>query len=178
MMNNKKLYLIGIAGLILLGMVAFLVGPALFAPAKPDGDPASISINMPRKEVFREDATLQFLTSGGTGRISISVEIADKEETRTQGLMGRDVLSPTHGMLFLFENSEERAFWMANTPLPLDILFIDANKRIIKIHHNTKPYSEESLPSDGPARYVLEVNGGFCLQNDIIVGDAVEWLRH
>ncbi|MSQ47887.1 MAG: DUF192 domain-containing protein [Deltaproteobacteria bacterium] len=106
--------------------------------------------------------------------VRVSVEIADTNEKRSFGLMYRRELLESHGMLFLFPRQGPQSFWMKNTPLPLDILFIDTSLTIVSIARNTTPYSEKPLPSDKPARFVLEVNGGFCQRHGIAVGDRVE----
>ena len=106
--------------------------------------------------------------------IHVSVEIADTNEKRALGLMYRRELPESHGMLFLFSRQELQSFWMKNTPLPLDILFIDSSLTIVGIARNTTPYSEKPIPSDKPAQFVLEVNGGFCQRHGIAVGDHVQ----
>lgn len=106
--------------------------------------------------------------------ISVSVEIADTPEERSFGLMYRRGLPEFHGMLFIFPREEPLSFWMKNTPLPLDILFINTAYEIVSIAHNTTPFSEKPLPSGRPAQLVLEVNGGFCQRHGIAVGDRVE----
>ncbi len=109
--------------------------------------------------------------------IRVGVEIADTHEKRSLGLMYRREMPEFHGMLFLFPRQEPQSFWMKNTPLPLDIIFIDTSLTIVSIARNTTPYSEKPLPSDKPARFVLEVNGGFCQRHGIAVGDRVELPR-
>ena len=76
-------------------------------------------------------------------------------------------------MLFLFPREEPLSFWMKNTPLPLDIIFINAAHTIVSIAQNTTLFSEKPLPSDSPAQFVLEVNGGFCQRHGVAVGDQV-----
>ena len=110
--------------------------------------------------------------------IHVSVEIADTNEKRALGLMYRRELPESHGMLFLFPRQEPQSFWMKNTPLSLDILFIDSSLTIVGIARNTTPYSEKAIPSDKPAQFVLEVNGGFCQRHGIAVGDRIELPRH
>ena len=110
--------------------------------------------------------------------IHVSVEIADTNEKRALGLMYRRELPELHGMLFFFSRQEPLSFWMKNTPLPLDILFIDSSLTIVGIAHNTTPFSEKAIPSDKPAQFVLEVNGGFCQRHSITVGDRIELPRH
>lgn len=110
--------------------------------------------------------------------IRISVEIADTPQKRSFGLMYRRDLPESHGMLFLFPREEPLSFWMKNTPLPLDIIFINAAHTIVSIAHNTTPFSEKPLPSGSPAQFVLEVNGGFCQRHGVAVGDRVEFPEH
>jgi len=103
------------------------------------------------------------------------VEIADTAQKRSFGLMYRRDLPELHGMLFLFPDEEPVSFWMKNTPLPLDIIFINAGRTVVGIAQNTTPFSEKPLPSGGPAQFVLEVNGGFCQRHGVAVGDRVEF---
>ncbi len=85
------------------------------------------------------------------------VEIADTPETRQRGLMHRTELEERHGMLFVFEESAMRTFWMRDTPLPLSIAYID-ERWVIREIHDMEPLSLEPVPSREPARYALEVN--------------------
>jgi uncharacterized membrane protein (UPF0127 family) len=73
-------------------------------------------------------------------------------------------------MLFIFEDNQPRSFWMANTPLSLDIFFVNENFEIVRIHRNAKPYSRKNLTSDKPAKYVVETNAGFSISHDIQEG--------
>jgi uncharacterized protein len=107
--------------------------------------------------------------------IRVSVEVADTAQKRSFGLMYRRDLPELHGMLFLFPDEEPVSFWMKNTPLPLDIIFINAGRAIVGIAQNTTPFSEKPLPSGSPAQFVLEVNGGFCQRHGVAVGDRVEF---
>jgi len=106
--------------------------------------------------------------------IQVSVEIASTEEKRQLGLMYRRELPELHGMLFLFPYEGELSFWMKNTPFPLDIIFINAARRIVGIAENTTPFSEKPLPSNKPAQFVLEIHGGFCQRYGIMIGDQIE----
>ena len=109
--------------------------------------------------------------------IRISVAIADTPQKRSFGLMYRRDLSESHGMLFLFPREEPLSFWMKNTPLPLDIIFINTAHTIVSIAQNTTPFSEKPLPSGSPAQFVLEVTGGFCQRHGVAVGDRVEFAQ-
>ena len=109
--------------------------------------------------------------------IHIAVEVADTQEKRQLGLMYRNELPAFGGMLFIFPQEGPLSFWMKNTPLPLDIIYINADLTIVHIAENTTPYSTATIPSKHPAKYVLEVNGGFCRQHDIVAKDRVEFSR-
>ncbi len=100
------------------------------------------------------------------------VEVAASEQQRAMGLMFREEMAADHGMLFVFEGEGDRYFWMKNTPLPLDILFIGATGRIVGIAADTIPYSEAVIPSGAPARFVLELNAGTSARLGMNVGDT------
>lgn len=105
----------------------------------------------------------------------IDVEVASTHAERMKGLMYRSSMDYDKGMLFLFEKEEVQSFWMKNTILPLDIIFIDSRGVINTIYTNTTPYSEKSLPSKKPSRYVVEVNAGYCKNHGIKEGDLIEY---
>jgi uncharacterized membrane protein (UPF0127 family) len=110
----------------------------------------------------------------GNGTIlRISVEVADTPGEQKHGLMNRTSLPRDAGMLFVFNNDDSRYFWMDNTLIPLDMIFIASNLTIIDIHENAMPLSRDIIASSGPCRYVLEINGGLCAANGINVGDRV-----
>jgi hypothetical protein len=111
--------------------------------------------------------------AGGTP-LAVRVEIAATPATRELGLMYREKLEPASGMLFVFPQREPVSFWMKNTKIPLDILFIADDGEIVKLHARTKPFSEAPLPSVKPVRFVLEVDGGFCEKHGVREGDRVE----
>ncbi len=87
--------------------------------------------------------------------------------------MNVEELPDNSGMLFIFDNDQSRSFWMANTPLPLDIIFVNSEFEIVRIHRNTQPYSQESIQSEAPARFVVEVNAGYTLEHDIREGMSI-----
>lgn len=100
-------------------------------------------------------------------------EIAATDRERAQGLMFREKMAEKHGMLFIFDREGDRYFWMKNTPLPLDIIYIDAAGRIVSVAENTVPFSEKVIPSGAPARFVLELNAGMAKTLGISAGDQV-----
>jgi hypothetical protein len=108
----------------------------------------------------------------------VSVEVAADDELRAQGLMYRDQLRPGTGMLFLFKEDEEHAFWMKNTLIPLDMVWIDANQKVVAVKYNVPPCKVEncpSYPSGVLSRYVLEVAGGVAQQHGIKAGDQLRF---
>ncbi|MBI2463698.1 DUF192 domain-containing protein [Candidatus Peregrinibacteria bacterium] len=108
----------------------------------------------------------------------ISAEVADTSEKRAKGLMYRENLPDEMGMLFIFEEAGIRNFWMKNTLIPLDIIFLSSDKKIVGISNNVQPCSDDFCPyisSEEPAQYVLEVRGGFAAENSIEVGDTVQF---
>ncbi len=109
----------------------------------------------------RGPAEPRVIIETASGGVPVEVELALTPATRQRGLMFRNRLGRNQGMLFVFPQALARSFWMKNTPLPLDIIYIDTKRRIVSVAKRTEPYSTRAIPSDGPARYVLEVNGGF-----------------
>lgn len=123
---------------------------------------------------IQDIATLSIQSKDST--ILISAEIADDLHEQSKGLMFRHDLDWDKGMLFAYETEGKRSFWMKNTLIPLDMLFIDTDFRIIDIKENVQPCKTElcpTYPSKFPARYVLEVNAGFAMTNGIRIGDLV-----
>lgn len=108
-----------------------------------------------------------------TGVHAFSVELATTEAEREKGLMYRKSLPEGQGMLFDFHRDQEVGFWMRNTYIPLDMIFIRGDGRIWRIAENTEPLSEKIVPSNGPVRAVLEVIGGTARKLGIAPGDRV-----
>ncbi|KAF6246244.1 hypothetical protein C6990_10205 [Nitrosopumilus sp. b3] len=125
---------------------------------------------------IQDIATLSIDSDSTT--IVIDVEIADDLQEQIIGLMFRSSLDWNDGMLFVYESEKKRSFWMKNTLIPLDLLFVDTNFRIIDIKENVQPCLSDPCPnyvSNIAAKYVLEVNAGFTNMNNIKVGDLVMW---
>jgi uncharacterized membrane protein (UPF0127 family) len=111
---------------------------------------------------------------GEKGPTRVRVELALSGEQRSRGLMWRDQLDADAGMLFVFSHNRELSFWMKNTPLPLDIIYIGADRRVVSVAEKTTPYSLTSIPSRGRAKYVLEVNAGLARAHGVGVGTRVD----
>ncbi len=119
-----------------------------------------------------ERSTLVVETAQG-GRYPFTVELAVTEAQQAQGLMHRQSLAPDAGMLFLFDPVRPVSFWMRNTLISLDMLFIEPDGRIAGIARRTTPLSEAPVPSGRPVRAVLEINGGLAAMLGIAPGDRV-----
>jgi uncharacterized membrane protein (UPF0127 family) len=104
----------------------------------------------------------------------LRVELADTDESREYGLMNRTSLSPDKGMLFVFPEEKPLTFWMKNTLIPLDMVFIKTNGEIDFIHHNAHPEDLTPISSQGPVIAVLEIGGGQADKHGIKVGDIVK----
>ncbi|MCE9522816.1 MAG: DUF192 domain-containing protein [Alphaproteobacteria bacterium] len=108
-----------------------------------------------------------------TGTRTFMVEVVREESDRNRGLMFRRSLAADRGMLFDYDPPQQIAFWMKNTYIPLDIIFVGADGKIITIAAKTTPLSLEQIPSGGAARGVLEIAGGVSATLGIKVGDRV-----
>lgn len=108
------------------------------------------------------------------GEREFTIEIADDDRERSAGLMFREEMDDTHGMLFVFEQTRRVSFWMKNTPMPLDLVFIDDEGRVVAIMQG-EPYSTASIGPDAPVRFVLELKAGTAQKAGIADGDR---LRH
>jgi uncharacterized membrane protein (UPF0127 family) len=126
-------------------------------------------------QTFKNQGELSFQLPDGKIISQIQIEVADNASKISQGLMYRERLGENQGMLFIFPDSEPRAFWMKNTILPLDMIFADSNGNIVTIQEHTIPLSQESYISEIPAKYVVEVNAGYANAHNIKVGDKIVW---
>jgi len=108
---------------------------------------------------------------------NIAIELADDEYQIQTGLMYRQSMQNDQGMLFIFPDEAPRSFYMKNTEFSLDIIFIDANNKVVSIQKNAQPFNETSLPSNGPAKYVLEVNAKRTDIWNLKKGDSISFTR-
>jgi len=183
-MNLKQILIVGI---LALAMLAFIMQPLVrymnsgnsttdatnnptMNKSEPEAPPGGV------EPQFRKDGELTFLNSDKTETLqNIDIEIVSDTKGITQGLMYRKSMDENRGMLFLMPEMGPQSFWMKNTHIPLDIIFINHNKQIVTIHKNTMPLSEKGLPSSQNAKYVLEVNGGYSDKFGVKKGDFVQW---
>jgi uncharacterized membrane protein (UPF0127 family) len=124
---------------------------------------------------FKKEAELSIFKVSDSTEVILDIEIADTDYETQTGLMYRDSMLKNQGMLFVFDDVTKRYFYMKNTKIPLDIIYIDANKTIVSFQKNAKPFDESSLPSKVPAKYVLEVNAGLVDALGVSVGDTISY---
>ncbi len=130
--------------------------------------------NPDEEYMFKKNGELVISPDSGS-QVKIDIQIANTEFDRQLGLMFRKSMGENQGMLFIFPDVQVRSFWMRNTEIPLDMIFIDPSKTILNIAKNTTPYADISYTSSGPAKYVLEVKGGFADRHNISSGDKLAW---
>lgn len=118
---------------------------------------------------------IDLVVESGGKKIPLKVELADTPEAQARGLMFRTELGDNEGMIFPSATPEPRSFWMKNTPLSLDIIFIGVDGRIMNIAANTTPYSLDSVKSEGIASGVLELRAGRAKALGIVPGDRVKY---
>ena len=109
--------------------------------------------------------------------VTLDIEIADTDYDIQTGLMYRDSMEDSRGMLFVFPTMRQRYFYMKNVKFPIDIIYIDNNLNIVSFQENAKPFDETSLPSQVPAQYVLEVSEGLAEKWLLEVGDRIEFSK-
>jgi len=125
---------------------------------------------------FRKDAEVLIIHHKDT-LARFEAEIADDEFERETGLMYRKKMRDNQAMLFVFPDREVRYFYMKNTYLPLDVLFMDEDGKIVSITENAQPLDERPFSSQKPARYVLEIKGGTAAAKKIDTGMTVKWKK-
>ena len=122
-----------------------------------------------------EQIPLSIVSAGKTHRFT--VEVARSGAEQETGLMNRPSMAPDRGKIFPYDVPRPVAFWMKNTMIPLDMIFVAPGGRILRIEANAVPYSLDPVPSGGDIEAVLELNGGRAAQLGIGSGDQVDWKR-
>jgi len=123
-------------------------------------------------DTFRIPVTV----ASSSGEITFQAEIADTPSERNAGLMFREHMGEREGMLFLFSNEAPRSFWMHNTLIPLDMIFVRADRTILGIVENAEPKTDTSRSVEGASQFVLEINGGLSKTLGIQSGQAMTFM--
>lgn len=145
--------------------------PQDVSPPTPTAPPGPVTAAPSTPAVKEERATVTL--TGTQGERAVKVEVVASPRAVERGLMYRTHLPLDEGMLFLMGEEEVHSFWMRNTLIPLDILFIDKDLKVVGIVENAEPRTETSRTVGIPSSYVLEVNGGWCAANGIAAGATV-----
>ena len=159
----------------LSGLVAFVGASGVAACKTTTSGEAQPETTQRASKVAAQPARVELLPAGREP-IVVSVEVVDTPEGRQRGLMYRKQLPPDAGMLFLFESSEHHSFWMRNTLIPLDIIFIKADWTILGTVENATPLTESPRSVPGDSQYVLEVNAGFARRHGLQDGTSLRYV--
>jgi len=125
---------------------------------------------------FKKEGTLSIKKANTDSIVkTLDIEIAESDYEIQTGLMYRTQMEAHQGMLFIFPDAQLRSFYMKNTKIPLDIIYIDAEKTIVSVQKNAQPFNEASLPSGAAAKYVLEIYGGLFDDWQLEVGDSIDF---
>lgn len=167
--SNRNIYLIALL-IVTIGLTVYFL--------QKNGSTAQISTQSEALDIpFNKQGKLAFVGQQSNDTLAvIDIEIADNNESRARGLMYRRSLPENAGMLFIQGMEEMQSFWMKNTYIPLDILFVNRDKEIVTIHANTTPLKEWNYASTAPALYVVEVNAGFANRHGINTGDKIDFV--
>ncbi|HNQ67330.1 MAG TPA: DUF192 domain-containing protein [Bacteroidales bacterium] len=145
-------------------------------PKTHNGELKPINYSFENPPKFRKDGELWFLQNETNKELfKIDLEIASTDEERARGLMFRPEMEENQGMIFLFYKDEIQSFYMRNTIISLDIIYVNSDKEIVDIYKNTNILDDTSLPSKAPAMYVVEINGGLCDKYQIKEGDLIQF---
>ena len=126
---------------------------------------------------FAKEGEMVFLTSAKDTIKVVDIEIADDDQSRTQGMMYRSSMSYDRAMLFIMKYEREQSFWMRNTKMSLDIMYVNGDFEIVTIYKHTQPFSQSPIPSFKKAKYVVETAAGFCDKFGIVEGNFIEFTR-
>ena len=137
--------------------------------------PAATPVALERSAAGLDQMTLTIASGGKTHRFT--VEVARSLEQQQTGMMNRNSLAPDRGMIFPYDPPQPVAFWMKNTLISLDLIFIAPGGKILSIEANAVPLSLDQLPSGGPIEAVLELAGGRAAELGLQPGDQVNWTR-
>jgi len=171
--KNTKAVIIAIFLIAAFGL--YLLYPVLFSSKNKTLVISDKSITM--EPQFVKEGVLAFTNAGKDTIKVVDVEIADKDPERAQGLMYRTSMSYDRAMLFVMDYERPQSFWMHNTKMSLDIIYVNSNFEIVTIYKHTQPYSDSSIPSFEKAKYVVETAAGFCDKYGIDKGNLISFAR-
>ena len=153
----------------------YLLKPVLFKSRSSAPKKSDKSITW--EPQFHKEGSLVFLNAEKDTIRQVDIEIADNTQESTQGMMFRTSMPYDRAMLFIMQYEREQSFWMRNTKISLDIIYVNGNKEIVTIYKHTQPYSQSPIPSFKKAKYVVETSAGFCDKFGIEEGNFIEFAR-
>ena len=171
----RKHFINILVGILILVTLASVL-PRFFS--NDESLPQQVAVSNEIKEYippFEHEGNLSFYRKDSTLIKTFSIEFARTERETELGLMYRKSMNENEGMLFVFHDEKPRSFWMRNTYIPLDIIYLNKDKQIVSIAKNAEPLSETSRPSEGEAMYVLEINGGLSDKLGLMKGDYMTY---
>jgi uncharacterized protein len=175
---DKKLIILGTG--VIIGFISLITIFLMAAQTSHPGTSviSSVDVHMDKyhRDVamssdYSDKAKVEIMTAGKT--VNYNVEVAATPSEINRGLMFRTALAPGTGMLFVFNCDADRYFWMKDTLIPLDIIYITSDGRVVGVRENAMPRSREPITPPGPSKYVLEVNGDQCRQHGVCAGNKV-----
>ncbi|MEY4461104.1 MAG: hypothetical protein RL429_1093 [Bacteroidota bacterium] len=179
-MNRRLIMRVG--GVLLTLALLGLVVPVIMSWFTPVASPTqSSSAPAPAESYeppFTEEAKGAFVTPAGDTVAAFALELAETTAETTQGMMFRRSAPEGTGMLFIMPEERYQSFWMRNTYVPLDIIYLSESGSVVSIQANAQPMNETPLPSEGPAKYVLEIAGGRAAALGITPGMKWIWKRN
>jgi hypothetical protein len=141
--------------------------------------PKTEAKSLTKEITFTKEGELKLIKAETDSIItSLDIEIADDEYQTQTGLMYRSSMEANQGMLFVFDDMMMRSFYMKNTAIPLDIIYLNSEKEIVSIQKNAKTFDDTSLPSEAPAQYVLEVKAGLSDKWKLEKGDKIQYNKN
>ncbi|MCB7481140.1 DUF192 domain-containing protein [Christiangramia sediminis] len=126
---------------------------------------------------FTKEAELYLIKASGDTIQKLDIELAENDYEHQTGLMYRESMEDNQGMLFIYDTERIRSFYMKNTYIPLDIIYYEADSSLVSIQKNATPRDEKSLPSEGPAQFILEINGGLSDEWGLEKDDKMSYIR-
>ena len=171
--NSKNSFVKIVSGVIILSFIIFIIMTNIPQSQKMESRTvkhASIS--------FVKNGELTFQSAEGSYISKIDIEIADNDDKRTLGLMDRISMEENQGMIFLFPYERIQSFWMKNTVIPLDMIFVNRENEIVTILTDTVPFDTGQYRSTKPASIVIEVVAGYTDLYGVKVGDKIVWRRN
>lgn len=171
--SKRKISSVQIIALIAIGIAL------IFLAIQPNFSKRSANKDSKKLEIpFTKEGELSFINQKDNSTIrTIDLEIAEGLAETAQGLMYRYSMSDQQGMLFIMDTEKTQDFWMKETYISLDLIFVNSNMEIVRIHERAVPLSEQNIPSIKKAKYVVEVIGGFCEKFEIEEGDKISFER-